>query len=88
MAAGIPVLSLVPDELSLEFDKHWGYYSSGAVNHFPLGDDPSLCIYELIYNENSRIDIISKGFDYFESNCGKRDGKNKKRFVDIVKLYC
>jgi hypothetical protein len=88
MAAGIPVLSLVPDELYLNFDKHWGYYSSGAVKHFPLEGDPTLCINELIFNNNSRLHLINKGFEYFEKNSGKRDGNNAKRFVDVIKLYC
>lgn len=88
MSVGVPVLSLVPDALSFDFDKHWGYYSSGAVKQWSLGEDPTVGISELLDNKELRHSLINKGFEYVEINSGERDGNNAKRFVDVVKLYC
>jgi len=88
MSVGIPVLSLVPDDLSADWDKHWGYYSSGAVKHFSLGEDPALVISDLISDHDSRQHLINKGFEYVKNSFGERDGNNAKRFVDVVKSIC
>lgn len=88
MSVGVPVLSLVPAEISLDLDKHWGYYSSGAVAWVPLGEDPKSFIADLLFDHHSRQNLISKGYEYIDLCVGKRDGNNAKRMVEVVKNYC
>lgn len=88
MSAGVPVLSIVPAEVSMDLDKHWGYLSSGAVAYSPLEENPTERIADLLFNDQSRLGLINKGYAYIEASAGKRDGNNAKRIVDAVMYYC
>jgi len=88
MSVGVPVLSMVPAEISADLDKHWGYLSSGAVAYVPLGEDPTEVIADLLFNHQSRLELINKGYAHIEASAGKGDGNNAKRIVDVVRSYC
>ena len=84
MLVEVPVISLVPSEIVDSFDKHWNYYSSGAVEFVPLGEDPSNAISRVISDSSYRAQLLKRAKDYCEKLLGKCDGKNAKRFAEIV----
>jgi hypothetical protein len=84
MILEVPVISLVPLEMLEAFDKHWGYYSSGAVKFIPLGHDPTEVISNYISDNNFKKNQIELANVFVENNFGKKDGKNAKRFADKV----
>lgn len=87
MLIGVPVISLVPSGMKESFDKHWNYYSSGAVEFIPLGDDPSETIFELVSNPDFRKALIDRAKRYTEELLGKSDGNNAKRFAEVVHSF-
>ena len=84
MILEVPVISLVPLEMLDAFDKHWGYYSSGAVKFIPLGQDPTKIINNLLFDNNFKRSQIELANVFVENNFGKNDGKNAKRFADTI----
>jgi hypothetical protein len=87
MLIEVPVISLVPSEMKVSFDKHWNYYSSGAVEFVPLGDDPSETISKVVSDSNFRKALIDRAKRYTEKLLGKSDGNNAKRFAETVHSY-
>jgi hypothetical protein len=84
MLVEVPIISLVPSGIVDSFDKHWSYYSSGAVEFVPLGEDPSNAISRVISDSSYRAELLKRAKDYSEKLLGKCDGKNAKRFAGIV----
>jgi len=87
MLVGVPVISLVSEEMVPVFDKNWNYYSSGAIEFVPLGDDPSETISKVVSDSNFRKALIDRAKRYTEKLLGKSDGNNAKRFAETVHSY-
>jgi hypothetical protein len=85
MLVGVPVVSLVTDEMVQVFDKNWNYYSSGAVQFVPLGESPLNTIRDIIYDEKCRKNLLNKALVYTKEVLGGADGYNAHRFAEIVK---
>jgi len=84
MLVGIPVLSLIPEDMLESFDKHWDYFSSGAVEYIPLGASPTESLDKLVFNESYRSELIQRGYDYTKKLLGDSDGNNAYRFASYI----
>jgi hypothetical protein len=87
MLVGVPVISLIPEEMVDDFDKHWNYYSSGAVEHVPLGSSPLSAIKGIVFDESIRAKLLTKASDYTMGVLGKNDGNNASRFAEKVQTF-
>lgn len=87
MLVGVPVISLIPEEMVDDFDKHWNYYSSGAVEHVPLGSSPLNAIKGIVFDESIRAKLLTKASDYTKGVLGKNDGNNASRFAEKVHTF-
>jgi hypothetical protein len=84
MLIGVPVISLIPDEMVDDFDRHWDYFSSQAIDHVSLGSSPSIVIKKIVNDDAYRENLIGRAYSYTENLLGKLDGNNARRFADIV----
>ncbi|MBL0882135.1 MAG: hypothetical protein IBJ16_02095, partial [Chitinophagaceae bacterium] len=87
MLVGIPVLSLVTEEMVPVFDRNWNYYSSGAVCFVPLGNSPLEAIRNIVFDEEYRNELLEKASNYTKEVLGESDGNNAKRFANYVHVY-
>lgn len=87
MLIDVPVISLVPSEMKESFDKHWNYYSSGAVEFIPLGDDPSETISKVVSDADFRKALIDRAKRYTEELLGQSDGNNAERMAEVVHSF-
>ncbi|MFZ6024742.1 MAG: hypothetical protein ACOYVG_09875 [Bacteroidota bacterium] len=86
MMVEIPVISLVPEEMLSNLDKHWNYYSSGAVEFVSLGSSPKNAIQKIANNSVYREQLLHRARIFCENNFGKCDGNNAKRFASAVDI--
>ena len=84
MIVEVPVISLVPEEFIVDFDKHWNYYSSGAVEFVPLGSSPQKAIQKITNDPDYRENLLLRARVFCENNFGKCDGNNAKRFAESI----
>lgn len=84
MLIGVPVISLIPDEMVDDFDKHWDYFSSNAIEHVSLGSSPSIVIEKIMNDEAYRENLVEMAYSYTENLLGELDGNNAIRFAEIV----
>jgi hypothetical protein len=84
MLIGTPVISLIPNEMVDDFDKHWDYFSSKAIEHVSLGSSPRIVIEKIMNDEAYRKGLVEMAYSYTENLLGKLDGNNARRFADIV----
>lgn len=87
MLVGVPVISLIPDDMVADFDRHLDYYSSGAVQFVPLGTSPLDSMRSLVFSESSRTQLLNKAFEYTKKVLGKNDGNNTHRFDGKVDSF-
>ena len=64
---GIPVVSICRANQLTSFDRHWSFYSSGAVRHVEIGELFSELISELIYSDESRGNLIKDASKYLKA---------------------
>lgn len=84
MLLGLPVISIIPEEMVDSFDKHWDYFSSGAVEFVPLGKSPMEAIRNIFFSNGCREQLIERGFTFIKKMLGNSDGKNAERFAHAV----
>jgi hypothetical protein len=79
-----PIISILPSELLESYDKHWAYYSSHAVYHVPMGDDPTGVIDDLINDPSKRNLQIEYGNTFADYYLNTKSENVTKKIYDFV----
>lgn len=84
MLIGLPIISVIPDEMVEPLNKHWDYYSTNAVAHVTLGTSVTTIIRKYIFDVEDRNKLIQAGYTYVQNVLGMNDGKNAHRFAENI----